>query len=633
MGTVGNTRRLRSLSLLALSIAVGIGHANPQEERRSTVADLRYGATLYEYFQGNHFQALSELMVAEAMGGIRGHRNHPELIRGGIALSFGMQEQASEIFSALLVADQNGNYEQPTDVRNAAWFHLARLQYLRGDWTTSAESLDRVAGEFDRSLLPELESTAINLAIRRNDLQSAESQLAAVRYAQDQRHYLYFNLANAYSRQQDFGKANHLYERLAALPVSQLPTLREEQLALRDRGLTSAGYARLLQGEHQLAIDQFLQVRLDSPWSQRALLGYGWAAAELGDYRLALTPWQTLSQGSLTDPSVQEARLALPYAYENLEAKGQALNAYLDAESAFEAEIARIDDLIASADQLDLLAALNISDRENTDWFQLDHQASTEPHVSYLAELYALNHFQGAVQELRDLLQLNERLRDWRNKLEIYRDMLQQREQVRELKLAEIQGLQLQDRLQSMTRQRDALDRELKRIESEKDYFSLASEDEKELVDIVRSAEQAIDLLRKEGEPTEEYEAALKRYRGLLFWQASQDFPERSWQVRSGIRQLDGAIAAARENLARLEQVIADAPDITPYRLRIAALGQRLDAQDDAMKATLGLVENNLRSMVTEELIAQRQRLQHYLAQARLSVARLYDQAAQEPGT
>lgn len=632
MGIVSNIagQRLPFLSVVAFClIIIACLNANA-DEPRSTVADLRYGTALFEYYQGNHFEALSELMVAEARGGIEGHGDNPDLIKGGISLSFGMQQKAGELFAELLAADADGEFSRPLEVRNAAWFYLAKLRYLRGNWDGSEESLNRINGRFDPDLLPELEATAINLAIRRNDLQSAEAQLEKLRYADEQLHYIYYNLANAHSRARNYQRADTYYQRLANLPFSAVPGKREEQLAVHDRAMTAAGYSQLLQGRPQAAIAQFTRVRLDSPYSNRALLGYGWAAAEHDDYELALKPWQALSQRPLLHAAVQEAQIALPYAYEKLGARGQALQAYLNAETAFDGEIARIDEVIAQLDQVDVLAALNIRDAASRDWFLLEQSSGAQPHLSYLAELFSLNHFQASVQELRDLLHMNSRLDGWQEKLKAYHYMLEQREINRENQLRDIARQNIQARLEQMIANRDQLRQELERIANQKDYLALLGEEEKELLEMVRRGEKNVAALRQANEPTEEYDALLRRYRGLLFWQASQLFSERKWDVRRGILQLNDAILEAQTNLDRLQRVIDEAPDIAPYRARIAVLGERLSEQSAKVDAALGLAEDSLRNKVTEELIAQRKRLQHYTAQARLSVARLYDETAQE---
>ena len=59
------------------------------EEPKTTVADLRYGVSLYHYYQQDYLSALTELMVADSRDGIQGHADNPELMAAGISLAFG----------------------------------------------------------------------------------------------------------------------------------------------------------------------------------------------------------------------------------------------------------------------------------------------------------------------------------------------------------------------------------------------------------------------------------------------------------------------------------------------------------------------------------------------------------------
>jgi tetratricopeptide (TPR) repeat protein len=598
----------------------------------STVADLRYGATLYEYYLGDFFQALSELMVAEQRGGIQGHGDNPALIEGGISLSFGMERKAGDIFAELLAADTEGKFNRPLEVRNAAWFYLGKLRYLRGDWDGTEESFSRISGRFDPDLLQELEALVINLAIRRDNLDGAIQNLGKARNVQDWLPYLYYNLGNAYARQQNFAEAVKYYQRLADIPISLEPVQREEQLVLYDRAFTAAGYSYILQGQQQEAINQFTKVRLDSPFANRALLGYGWAAAENEQYELALKPWQELSKRSLVFASTQEAVIAVPFAYEQMGAKGQALQEYLSAELSFQKEIVRIESVQAELDQLDLLAALDIDETEERNWFNLNEDAVARPNLSYLTELFSLNQFQGSVQELRDLMNMRDKLTVWRDKIDAYAYMLDQREINRENEMREIAARNLGQQLATMQARRDALDAYLRKIVDANDYLALAEGDQKEFAEIVLNMERTVNAMRRAGQSVTQYEEQVRRYKGLLLWEGSENFTNQQWQVRRVINELDHALEDANNNLNRLNRAVVEAPDIAPYRERMASLNQRLEYETGRVQSAVTLAENRLRGQVSEELANQRGRLQHYQSQARLSVARLYDSALQIRG-
>ena len=123
-----------------------IAPAQADEPKPERAQDLRYGWALYEYHQGNAFEALTQLAVAREQGGIGGHGDHPELIEGGLMLSWGMTREASRLFTELLGADGAGSTLSP-DVRNQAWFYLGKVFYLQGDHGLASENLERVDGD------------------------------------------------------------------------------------------------------------------------------------------------------------------------------------------------------------------------------------------------------------------------------------------------------------------------------------------------------------------------------------------------------------------------------------------------------------------------------------------------------
>ena len=100
-------------------------------------------------------------------------------------------------------------------------------------------------------------------------------------------------------------------------------------LALRDRANLALGFAYLQAEQAGSAPAPPLErVRLNGPYSNKALLGIGWADAALGDYQGALTPWMELRNRNLLDAAVQESYLAVPYAFGKLNANAQSAEYY-----------------------------------------------------------------------------------------------------------------------------------------------------------------------------------------------------------------------------------------------------------------------------------------------------------------
>ncbi len=78
-------------------------------------------------------------------------------------------------------------------------------------------------------------------------------------------------------------------------------------------------------------------MRLNGPYSNKALLGTGWAHAALDQYQQALGPWVELQGRDVLDAAVQESFLAVPYAFGKLEAAAQSAEYYEQAVTSFDA--------------------------------------------------------------------------------------------------------------------------------------------------------------------------------------------------------------------------------------------------------------------------------------------------------
>jgi hypothetical protein len=182
-------------------------------------------------------------------------------------------------------------------------------------------------GRIQGSLPPEQEAERMHLLInalmhqQRYDEVIARSQ--SWKGAPDWMAYTRFNLGVALVRAGRLADADPM---LTA--VGTLTTKNDELLNLRDKANLALGFAYLQAGQNVQALKPLERIRLDGPYSSRALLGDGWAHAQLGDYRAALRPWSALHDRSLLDAAVQESYLAVPFAYSKLDANGQAADFY-----------------------------------------------------------------------------------------------------------------------------------------------------------------------------------------------------------------------------------------------------------------------------------------------------------------
>lgn len=580
--------------------------------------ELRYRVALYHYYQGDYVSALTELLIAKKRGGIKGYGDNPEIMEGGFSLGFGLERHASEIFERLLQENRSKRSQ------DAAWFFLSKLRYLRGDWDDAVYALSKVRKRPAVEIRNEVYAHRINLAIQQNNLEAAARLLKKSEPSSDWLPYVYYNIGAAYARAGDFESALKYFEELT---FDQYPT--DELRALYDKAMTSSGYAYLITKQYEKAIEQFSRVRLTSAHSNRALLGYGWAAAELGNFKEALKPWNYLAKSSLVDENSQEALIAVPYAYEKLGSENLALEHFRLAEENFLGEMERLEGVIESMEGDQFLEALKIKRSSGMDWLKTVRENQVSPQLGYLAELFSQEDFQGVVQELRDLVGIREDFLLWQDKLQFYRDLISQQQTGRAKKAEELAARQLSDSIKQMKRKRSELARRIERIAATKDYFALASSEEKEYIDRVVRSKRNIEALRATDPFIDESEEAVRRFYGVLLWDAADQYSDRLWRAVKTLNLLDRTLATVTRNHEKVQYLIDNPQDLDPILIRLEEAQVRLDAMTTRVEDIIVKTQDDLRLRTTAVLENQRTRLNHYIAQSRLSMARLYDKSLQ----
>lgn len=641
----------KSLALRkAICIAAGLlwlptSVAMAVEKPKTQVADLRYGVALYHYYQQDYIPAITELMVADARDGIHGHGNNPELIAGGLSLAFGMQNHAEELFTHLLQDNS-----RPQNVRDAAWFYLGKLQYAKADWAGAASSFSRVSDKFNTDLLAEMHSLQINLQIKQNDLVPFSiKKIEQDKLAQWEPYALY-NLGAANARNGDMKTAKEFFNQLTATSFDSNSQSRTEYLTLLDKAHTAIGYTYLHDKSYLAAIEEFRKVRLDGMESNQALLGYGWAAIAQEKYVEAIKPWQVLQQRSLLFPAAQEALLALPFAYEKLNAPGDALREYENAEKLLDQEINLVRDMRAtltagelltlvsskpvSASELQelekknepgTLTALITDDGQN--WLKLSGTSVIKTRSIYLRELFAQNDFQSSVLDLRDLLKLQKILLSWQPKLIAYRELLEQKQAWRQQKEQQVAQQSLTQKQADMQKERDALAARIAAIKANNDYIALADPKTRKLFATVERSTNTIERMKADSQATAEYEDRLWVSRGILLWRAAQDFPVNLVALESSLAEMDAALVAIKTNGEKIDKVVSTGQDLQPMFARIQEQQVQVDSQLQALNAVIDSRADKLRRKVDSQLDTHEKRLNRYLAQSHLAVARLYDTA------
>ncbi len=640
----------RVIAIASLTFSLLASAAPSIAPPKSSVADLRYGVALYQYYQQDYLQSLSELMVADARDGIHGHADNPELFAGGISLAFGMQNHAERLFSELLQENPPQGVRRPQDVRDAAWFYLGKLQYARGDWAAAALSFDHVSNKFSADTLAEMRALQINLQIKNNDTASfgvkkiMESNLASWEP------YVLYNLGAANARAGNMTVAQKYFRALANSTTETEGFERNEFLTMQDKTHTAIGYSLLQEKNYIWAIEEFQKVRLDGIESNQALLGYGWAAIAQEKYADAVKPWQLLQKRSLLFPAAQEALLALPFAYEKLNAPGDALREYESAELLLAQEINLVRDMRQTLTQGELLTLVGskpvsasefkelernrdpatltaVVTDDGQNWLKINGTSIIKTRSIYLRELFAGNEFQTSVLDLRDLLKLQKLLLSWQPKLIAYSELLEQKQALRQLQEINLTQQSFSQKKTELLQARDSLMQRIDAIKANDDYIALADEQTRKSYGAVERSESTLQQMKAGAQDVAEYEDRLALVKGLLLWRASLNFVGNLWDSEANVKNIDVSLNKIKESREKIEKITASGVDIQPMLLRVQQQQTRLSDQLDDIEIEIAVRGEQLRLQVDKRLENHEKRLGRYLAQAHLAVARLYDTA------
>jgi len=579
------------------------------------VRDLYYGEVLFHFYQKNDFVALTHLLAAREAGRVDNHAADAELLTGGLYLAYGQHEQAGEIFSRLL--------NESTDplIRDRAWLYVGKARYERGQFEAADEAFARIGDALPRWLAAEFDMLRAQNWMAQGQFSNAAQLLDDWRGAESWGAYANYNLGVALVRMDRVAEGAERLDRVGRI-VSDEPEL----IALRDKANLALGYAYLQTQQPVAARSVLERVRVDGPFSNKALLGAGWADVMREDYRSALNPWLELQERDLLDSAVQESLLAVPYAFSQLGAAGSAADHYVAAMNHFDSELEALDSAIARARSGQLLPALLAGDDKKIGrWHWNLESLPATGDSRYLYHLIANHEFQDGLRSYRDLVALDTHLREWRHKLATFEDMLETRRLAYAERLPAVEERFANTDLAALETRRDELATRIARIEMERDVVGLASSDEARQWAAVSALEANPAFTSDAGAAARDKHRVIK---GSLLWQLDADFRYRLWQQKRSLAQLDESLALARSHESWVLQARDEAPrGLDGYAARIALLNPRLEAMQTQIAAVLDRQQGRLTLVAATELESQKARLLSYRVQARFALATIYDRA------
>jgi hypothetical protein len=617
------------LCISPLVLAAGEAPANPRAK------DLYLGEAFYQAAQGNYFDAITRLdaelwqfyrLDDPKLDPLHYQVNHANFSVGDFELSYRMHQRAGRAIKAVL----EGDVEE--GVRNEAAWRLARIFVQKNDIRNALLTIEKIKGRIPESIKAEELFLRAQIYMHSGKFQEAIQILRGLKDQQGFQGFSTYNLGLAFI--QDGQEAKGLEELDRA---GQIQSPDEATLAIKDKSNLLLG-SRLISAGQTAQAKQYLdRVRLSGPYSNKALLGSGWADTAEGKFDRALAPWSILTQRNVTDKAVQESLLGVPYAYGQLKLHGRAAQLYGVALESFGTELSKLDASLKSIREGRFLKALVRNESKlDKNWPVRLRELPESPETYYLLELMASNDFQESLQNYFDLEDLRKNLASWAGSIDSYEEIIQIRRQYYEGTLPPVdkQFKALDSQIRLRTEQRETLHKRLKKllVSPRPDFLETAEER------ILREQLAQLEARHKddpgpEGESTRQ---RVNRLKGILYWNLHTTYNARLTLAYKHLHELDTDVArlnAIYSAFVRTRQ--AATQSYKGYDTQMQQLRSRVKAATEKVHTLMAKQGHMLDVMAIHELEQRRTRLEEYQVKARFALAESYDRASknQESGS
>jgi len=411
--------------------------------------------------------------------------------------------------------------------------------------------------------------------------------------------------------------------------TGQIKSKDDFTLAIRDKSNLVFGTKLLKEKKFEAAKQVLDRVRLKGPFSNRALLASGWSDAFEGRFKRALVPWSLLATRDVTDASVQEAMIAVPYAYGKLNVYSKAAVMYGSALKKFGTEIDKLDASIKSVREGYFLKALVREElKQDADWVVKLRKLPQTPETYYLLDLMASHNFQESLKNYLDLEELRKKLETWNGDLDAFEEIIEKRRVYYQPLLPAIdrEFRRLDSQMRLRLEQRDRIQKRLKNmlVVPRPDY--LATANERIISEQITQLEQ--HLTAGGSSVPDGIKARIKRLRGVLQWNIYTQYDRRFTEAYEHLRDLNHEVdRLKRQYTAFVRTRQAATQSYEGYDDVIRRLRFQVQTARKKVGELMARQGRMLESMAENELNKRRQRLAEFQIKVRFAMADSYDRA------
>lgn len=589
------------------------------------IEDLAYGDLLFEFYQEHYFSAITKILVAKERGLFKNNSEHAELVLGALYVSYGLLDAGEAIFNRLL-----NTYTSPQGA-DESWYQLARINYKRGHTQHALDILVHNINEPLETRATEHLLLQILCHIRLGQLDQAQALSQYLKKDQAQSLFVRFNMGSALAQLGDMEQAAGYYTDVVNTPIANDSSPQAElDKTLRDQAALALGIHYLRSNQLHLAEQTLLRIRLFGPVANRALLALGWTHFHSQRQADALTPWMELNERPLTDPSVQESILNVPFVFEQLGALQDALDGYNSAYKIFRNQRRKLETIkvgILQPEWIEKISPVDLSGQDvmgSLPEFRLPVDDEVSRH---LYRYFASNEFQRLYHNYRELQRLYMVLNHWEQQFPSFNQMIATNvDRLDQLAPQAEQAITQSQKFYAYSRVKlDEFETRLDEIIATNDLMGLANVAQLTQKARLDAIEETLTGMNDPDMYREEWEK-LALLKGLLLWDLNASAIDKRWEaskeqvaMENMLTELENrirAVTAARE--VRLNRFYG-------FESRILDLHQRVEDLKAETAQQLRQQRSQMQKVAVAIIEQQQKQLDTMRAKSLLAIARLQD--------
>jgi tetratricopeptide (TPR) repeat protein len=588
-----------------------------------TVDELPYGVALYDFFQGNHFSSITDILVAKKNQTIVDENKTAELLLGSMYLSYGLQARAHKIFNEIIL---NEAQDIPQNILDQAWFHMGKDYYTSGLEEKSSQALMVIGGSQKSTLGPEYESERLNilsqLYMHKHQYEDAIKMLELFPEDSAWKEYTQFNLGVSLIKNDRSDEGMVFLESVANSRSSG-----KELGILHDQANLALAAAHALSGKLDSSIKHFETIKLRNPQSNSALLGLGWVKLKKASYKDALWAWLEVSQGIRSDIDVQEALMLIPYALEKSGDKVNALNQYDFAVDTYAQQLRNVEEVRLLIQKGEVARVLKLGAISENSFDSHEVIKMMGPALSdYLFDLMISSEFKHIVNGYRELAVLQKSLTRWQKTIPFMNLILKEKIKTYNNRLSGVVKSFKFENVSKLKNKRTALVEKFEKVLASDPESVLASKEEKENINMLDKIKTGLDQLGSNGSEVSELKDKHRFLSGLLKWNIDTDYAPRLWVAKKSITELDSALEMTDRAVESLTTVWKLAPgEHKKFREKIKGKNERIKALKIKVKQAMFVQEKKVQVMAEKSIDQYREYLKKYHDRALYGKARVYD--------